>query len=423
MYKNHIGIDTISFYIPENRIAIKDIIEHRAITEPSLQPQLIRGYNTTQQEYLRLSPLWQDTVCLASQSSLSLLQDTHIQNTLESLRYIVSATETSTDAAKPIAAYMLGILQKQFAVPHNIMSYQTQHACASGVISILQTIAFLQTTATQKSALISASDIAHYPTPSSAEITQGSASVSMHISHKPRLLSIDTTTVGVHSVDVDDFFRPMDSTTAMVKGSYSMKCFITAAYQALLDFAIQQNKTVEQVIDEQDYIVFHAPFATMPIIAITKIFRNYLSKTPEEIESILEDKKIKQTTNIITQLGNMYTASIFFVLGYLLNEEYKTLQDNIIGKKILMVSYGAGSTAVVMQATVEKEAAQIISQWNLQAQIDSYTDISMKEYDEWCSLNTQSIAPTDISSARDSIVYINTIRDDFYREYDILCQK
>lgn len=415
-----IGIDTMSFYVPENRVLICDIIEHRKKESQKLFEILSRGQITTQQVAIRITRLWQDAVTLATQSTMSMLKDNTIN--LDMLRYLVSATETPVDTSKPNASYMLGILkQAGINIPQNIVTYQTQHACAGGSISLLQVSSLISTAAVQNSsAIITMSDISHYEVPSNAEVTQGAGAVSILVSKNPRLLEIDIAHVGHSSECVDDFFRAINVSAASVKGRFSMQCYINACYESFKDYAKQRGASVDQIIDESDYLVFHAPFKSMATIALTHILKKHLSKSPEQIAKILHDKHLETASDIIKDLGNTYTAATYFSLGYLLSEQYKALGNDISGKKILIISYGAGNTSLVFQATLAPSAGDIIRSWNLSQQMEEYTKIDFETYKYWCSHAEPEGNSCVITSNRaEKQVYLSHIRDDNYRIYGI----
>lgn len=414
---NTIGIDALSFYVPENRIAIADIISLRSEEDTHIQHILQRAQKTTHQEYLRLNDSWQDSVCLAAQSALSLIADAEVD--ISHMRYVNTSTETPVDVSKPLSMFMLGIFkQRGHTFPRNLVSYQTQHACAGGSISILQILSMMSTDCKKNShALVTMSDISRYRTHTSAEITQGAGAVSLCMCENPRLLEIDIHVVGYSSEDVDDFFRPVDSPVAIVKGSYSIQCYISAVYEALLDYAQHADMSLEEVFQQVDYLVFHTPFATMPSLAIRYILKRHLRYSEEDIVQFIEKKKLVSSAEIIRHIGNTYTAAAYFVLGNLLQQEYDVLGDALTGKKILVVSYGSGNTAVVFCATVAPHAPQVIQQWNLSAQLDAYQDMSTQKYNQWCEhYDAVPVEQTHVST-HSGKVHLKEIRNDGYRIY------
>ena len=98
-----------------------------------------------------------------------------------SLRYLVVGTETGIDQAKPIAAYVHGMLQRAgFPISQAISTFDVQHACAGGAIGLLSVGAMLGASRTgAERGLIICTDEARYAPGSNAEITQGAAAVAI----------------------------------------------------------------------------------------------------------------------------------------------------------------------------------------------------------------------------------------------------
>lgn len=410
-----IGIDNIGYYVPKLRVSIQKLMKSLFNDNPELLERMCNAIKTTGQQFMRITQKWQDSVCLASESVLDLIDNV----SADTVRFLVSATETSVDASKPIAAYVLGILKRiGVKLPANLSTYQTQHACAGGTISLLQCLSMILTLKKESSAIVSMTDIARYDKDTTAEITQGAGSVSLFICKNPRLIELDAETVGVYSEDTDDFFRPMSSVPAKVKGKYSMKCYLASVYNALNDYAENKGETIEEVLMGSDYFCFHLPFASMSKIALMHILRRKLKWDSEKIDSFIANKYIQESAEIISSIGNTYTASTYFSLGYLLCKQYQSIQEGIIGKKILILTYGSGNTSMVMSGTIAEKAPEIIKTWSLLKQLEDYQEINERYYREWLA-SELPIAPTEdeIFSLSPKSIYLKLLREDGYRIY------
>src|SRR5207244_12476874 len=89
-----------------------------------------------------------------------------------------------------------------------------------------------------RSSIICATDIARYPLTSPGEPTQGAGAVALLVKEDPRLLAIDPV-IGTHMEDEDDFWRPLFSTTAVVHGKHSERCYLRAMDGAVDNWAEQ----------------------------------------------------------------------------------------------------------------------------------------------------------------------------------------
>src|SRR5690606_26799065 len=103
--------------------------------------------------------------------------------------------------------------------------------------------------------LIISSDIARYELDSPGEPTQGAGAVAMLIAAHPALVEIEPV-AGLFTDDVDDFWRPNDSSTAVVDGKLSMSAYLDALTGAWDDLRAQGGPSIEEI----DRILYHQPF-------------------------------------------------------------------------------------------------------------------------------------------------------------------
>jgi hydroxymethylglutaryl-CoA synthase len=136
-----------------------------------------------------------------------------------------------------------------FPISQAISTFDVKHACASGAIALLSVGAMLGASrAGGERGLIICTDEARYAPGSKAEITQGAAAVAILAEPAPRLLAIDLGDVGYSSHDVDDFFRPLGSLTAQVKGRFSIECYQTTVEEALLDLCARTGRSMPELL-------------------------------------------------------------------------------------------------------------------------------------------------------------------------------
>jgi hydroxymethylglutaryl-CoA synthase len=339
----------------------------------------------------------------------------------EKLRYIGTGTETTVDQSKPMAAYLEGMLQNAgIKVPETMMTFQTQHACAGGTIAMMSIAGMLANSPADETGLVVSSDVARYEAPSTAEITQGAGAVSLLVEKNPKLIELDLGTTGLCSRDVDDFFRPIGSTTAKVKGAYSMQCYNEALDVAFADHCARRGKTPVEVLNETDMFVFHVPFKMMALSALHRLVSNHTGMHGDELNEFVNARGFEQSLEPNTRVGNLYTASTFMALAFLLRERYQQFGRDIVGKSLLMVSYGSGNTMIIVRATVAPGAPEVIESWDLDSVFRAERDASIEEYETW--LTAPHSADTlktllNQSTLPQEQFYLASIRDDGYREY------
>ena len=419
MEKRKVGLSDLEIYVPAPRMGLDSLAEHRISQDPGFERRLRRAIEKTGQEAIRFPSPWEDSATLAAQASYSLLRRN--EESTRKLRYIGTGTETTVDQSKPMAAYLEGMLQNSgIDVPETLMTFQAQHACAGGTIAMLSIAGLLAQSNRAESGLVVSSDIARYDAPSTAEITQGAGAVSLLVEQDPRLIELDLEVMGLCSRDVDDFFRPIGSTTAKVKGAYSMQCYNEALDVAFRDYCDRRDQSPEEVLGATDMFVFHVPFKMMALGALHRLVSTYTGMEGDELNDFVNERGFEQSLDPNTRVGNLYTASTFLALAFLLKERYQTFGRDIVGKNVLMVSYGSGNTMIIVSGTIAPGAPEVIESWDLDSVFRDERDASMEEYETWLTAPHSAerlqelVNESDVPSGQ---FFLSSIREDGYREY------
>lgn len=411
------GISDIGIYIPDLAITIEDIIKYRKDLDPKLARKITGASRLTGQTAIRFPYNWEDSVTFAAETIKAL--DKRNPGVLNNLRYFGAGTETTVDFSKPIPSYVSGVLEQSgIILPHNISTFQTQHACASGTIAMQQTLSQLnQSDHPQDTGLISCTDIAHYKRNTTAEITQGAGSVSLLLEKSAQLVEIDPVHTGYASYDVDDFFRPLGSITAKVKGQYSMKCYQDSLVNAVDDYCRRLGISAHDVLPSMDYFVCHAPFSNMPKVALRYLLEEMLGLDYAEAEQFTMHHAVNSSNSYISSIGNLYSGAVYFNLAVLLYNEWKRIGTDICGKKILFASYGSGNTMIVFTGRIAETAVNVIKKWDIESILDSKSSRESYDlYEKWLENKLQSSCSADILVPSERF-YLKSVREDGYHEY------
>ncbi len=109
------------------------------------------------------------------------------------------------------------------------------------------------------------------------------------------------------------------------------------------------------------------------------------------------------------------------MLAFLLADRLRELGDAIVGKKVLLASYGSGNTMVVFSGRVSPQAPQVMGRWHLGKVLDSARAASFEEYLAWTAgpvqpeLHARMMERATLPAG--SFVLAG-IRKDGYREYE-----
>jgi hydroxymethylglutaryl-CoA synthase len=233
-------------------------------------------------------------------------------------------------------------------------------------------------------------------------------------------LSWTLETQGYSSSDVDDFFRPLGSTTARVKGRYSVQCYHEALDEAMEDHASRVGKSLTEIIGETDMFVFHVPFAQMAVNAIKRLLNQHMDLRENEAENFLNARGFYTALEATAQVGNIYTGALYLNLAAQLAENYRLYGRDIVGKKILLTSYGSGNTMIVMSGTVSPGAPELLERRNIHSQLNHDRVASFEEYERWIQLPTDADSINSLireSRLPDELFVLEGIREDGYRQY------
>jgi hydroxymethylglutaryl-CoA synthase len=416
------GISDISLYVPSPAIGLDVLVKRRVLLNPRLDRHLERACRVTGQKAIRFPEIWEDTATLAASAARGLfLQNPSLE--ARSVRHLAVGTETGVDHSKPVSAYVQGMLQRAGThLPGSLSSFQVQHACAGGTMALLSVASLLATAGRPGDCgIVVSSDVARYETESTAEITQGAGAVALHVSHAPRLLELELSTAGFASADVDDFFRPLGSITARVNGSYSMKCYWESLEAAFLDHCARSGTRPEQALLDTDWFVLHTPFRNMPQQAMEKLFERVLGYDTARTRAVLAEKSFDAAVEPLASIGNLYAGSLTAALAFLLEDRWRAEAEAIVGKSILLASYGSGSTMVVLRARVAPAAPQVIRRWALEKVFTSARPATFEEYEAWTAgpvqpeLHARLMENAVVPPER---FLLSGIRKDGYREYE-----
>ena len=418
-----LGIGDIGIHVPRPRIPLNTIIARHRRQDPQRALALERARGRTGQVAIRFPHCWEDTATMAAQAAAQLLVRLDAAD-IASLRYLVVGTETGIDQAKPIAAYVHGMLQRAgFPISQAISTFDVQHACAGGAIGLLSVGAMLGASRTgAERGLVICTDEARYAPGSSAEVTQGAAAVAILAEPAPRLLDIDLGDIGYSSRDVDDFFRPLGAVTAQVRGRYSIECYRNAVEEALLDLCVRTGRSMPELLMETDLFALHVPFRSLPEETMADLVQRYLGTDPAGSSAFLARRHFMAGTEPAAVVGNAYTGSIFLSLAALLAARCRELQSTVVGERITMAAYGSGNTALAFSGRVSRQAPAIVRGWSLDHVLNHGQEASMADYDAWVA-GRHGAAPGHRVRSETEIpersFYLKEVRADGYRVYGL----
>lgn len=273
----------------------------------------------------------EDVVTLAAGAAWRLLQrHPHLR---EKIGLCVVGTESGVDGAKPTAIYVHQLVN----LPSTCRVFEIKHACygATAALQMAQAWACMRP---DRYALVIAADVARYKRYSSGEPTQGAGAVAMLVGQaqdQPVCLTLSDVS-GTHAEEVYDFWRPNYQAAALVKGKFSVECYLKSLLAAHDDFYRQMGKSAS--LDAMDYALYHVPFPHMARKAHVHLLSH---KGIVQEEEALADyqRRVKLSLWANRRVGNIYSASLYLALAGLWEREADTWSK----KQVSLFSYGSGS--------------------------------------------------------------------------------
>ncbi|BEV06392.1 hydroxymethylglutaryl-CoA synthase family protein [Chryseobacterium gambrini] len=400
------GIEAASYYVPSLYLEIKDLAEKRGIEPAKLEKGL--GLHK-----MGFPDVHEDAATFAAEALLKLIKDYNINP--KEISRIYLGTESALDAAKPTASYAMQmvekVLEKEFGerVFRNCDVVDMTFACIGAVDALHNSLDFVRANPDKKAVVI-ASDYAKYELASSGEYTQGGGAVAVLISSKPDLIEIENNW-GIATESVFDFFKPRrhfkkeDLTNApesfpekieiftdepVFDGQYSNQC-----YQDRIREAYDHYKEItgfNKPYENWKYLIFHLPYAFHGKRVFTEIYslENGLSyETPEEQKAVAKSEeylqfindKIEKSQRASSEIGNMYTASIFMALLSALQTSFNE-NEELAGQQIGFLGYGSGSKSKVFAGKVSENWKNVVKKWNLFESLKNRTAIDFETYEK-----------------------------------------
>ena len=400
------GLDAASFYVPSLYLEIKDLAEKRGIEPAKLEKGL--GLHK-----MALPDVHEDAATFAAEALLKLIQDYNINPKEISRVYL--GTESALDAAKPTATYAVQMVEEFLSDEFGERSFKNcdvvdmTFACVGAVDAFQNCLDFCQANPGKKAVVI-ASDYAKYELASSGEYTQGGGAVALLLSNNPQLLEIENV-YGVATESVFDFFKPRraalksDLTSAtefmpdkieiftdepVFDGQYSNQCYQDRIREAYEHYKEQIG--IEKPYENWRYLIFHLPYAFHGKRVFTEIYSlenglSYQSSEEQKAVAKSEDyikfinEKIEPSQRASSEVGNMYTASIFMALLSAMQVSYDQ-NENLEEQKIGFLAYGSGSKAKVFAGKVGKSWREVVQKWNVFENLKNRKAIDFETYEK-----------------------------------------
>lgn len=295
-------------------------------------------------------------------------------------------TETIIDKSKSVKTVLMQLFE-----PYNVTDIEgidTTNACFGGTAALFNALSWVESSAWNgRYALVVAADIAVYAK-GSARPTGGTGAVAMLIGPNAPLV-FDRGIRGYFCKHAYDFYKPdLTSEYPVVDGKLSVQCYLEALDNCYQSYCQKVEKKLEKTVDINSFdgILFHTPYCKLVQKSVGRLALNDFVRTPSsdrsKIYPSLESfshvklnesyfdrdvekaflgvsndtftKKTKPSLLVATNVGNMYTSSLYGgLVSYIVSKNVSEL----VGKKVALFSYGSGLASSFFSLTIKDTPA------------------------------------------------------------------
>lgn len=353
-----VGIDKIGFYTPNKYVDMVDLASARN-QDPN---KFLIGIG---QEKMTVADETQDAVSMGINATLDYVDKID----KDKVGLMIFGTESSVDQSKSASLFVKTALNLR----PEVRTFEVKEACFGLTAALMMASDFVRLHPEQ-TAIVIGSDIARYGLNTGGEVTQGAGSISMLIKADPSILALNEGH-SAYSDDINDFWRPNNSKTAMVDGKYSTQVYLDFFTKTFEDYKKQKNLKTEDF----EALIYHLPFTKMGLKANRLAIANESEAVSEKLSNAFEASK-KLSANV----GNAYTASLYLSLLSLL-QNGELAPNDLIG----LFSYGSGAMAEFFTGNVVKGFEKQLHPEKVQARLDARTKLTIPEYE---TIFTQALA-------------------------------
>lgn len=295
--------------------------------------------------------------------------------------HVQCGTETSVDGSKGLKTYVMPLLEE--AGNTDVEGVDLVQACYGGTAAVLNAAAWVESRAWDgRYAVVLCSDIALYA-PGPARATSGAGAVALLIGPDAPL-ALERGLQASHMQHAYDFYKPGGPYPA-VDGPLSVYCYLHTLDTCWARYADKFERRTGRpcALDAVDHVIFHAPYNKLVQKAYARLW--YLdgcrngelgaaldaagvgapaesgaaasrhpfppTSMPPGLEKYLltsafasYDAKVRPSTCVQRQCGNMYAASVWSGVAQLIETTGAALE----GRRVLLYSYGSGISATLL---------------------------------------------------------------------------
>ena len=336
-----------------------------------------------------------------------------------------------------------------------LLGIDTTNACYGGTAALFNTVAWVESSAWDgRYGLVVAGDIAVYGT-KVARPTGGCGVVVMLIGPNAPLV-LEPGLRASHMEHVYDFYKPdFTSEYPTVDGKLSAACYLRAVDNCYKRFIKKLEAREKSSFDmtKIDHFVFHTPYVKLVQKSIGRLMYMDFVRDPtrpefadEAVQAFRELKpeetyenaqlekvfrglsedlyrtRVLPATVISSNVGNCYCGSTYASLLSLLSN---VDSQSLVGKRILVFSYGSGLASSMFSIRVKRPVDHVVAVTTVMERLAQRIKVSPQEYVAIMEArerahNKRSFCPQgQTEHLYEGTFYLTGVNDQYHRFYNV----
>ena len=173
-------------------------------------------------------------------------------------------------------------------------------------------------------------------------------------------------------------------------GQYSNQCYQNRIREAYEHYKVQNS--LVKTYENWHYLIFHLPYAFHGKRVFTELYsmENNLPYTTDEEKKALAKseeyldfikQKIEPSQRASSEIGNLYTASIFMALLSALQVSFDR-EEELSGKELGFLAYGSGSKSKVFSGKINENWKFVVEKWQLFETLGNRKVVDFSNYEK-----------------------------------------
>lgn len=393
-----VGIMRICAYVPRTAVSQHELERHYGVSPGKYTIGLGQNHMTfvTDRE---------DVVSLALTATAAVVRGSGVS--YEDIGRMEVGTETIMDRSKSLKSRLMTLFEASGNT--EVEGLDNTNACYGGTAALLNSTAWLDSAASRgRLALVVCADISVYAR-GPGRATGGAGAVAMLLGRGEGVrIALERTLRATHMENTHDFFKPDFSTEyPTVDGSATLECYLRALDIVYEKWKLRASLSVRH--PSVHYVLFHSPFNKMVRKALARLLwhdfeHGHHQRHERFYEAVRKwhgDARMRRGCNkeamaafvslseslyeekcapgawVARETGNMYTASLYANLCALIAHQ----GDGLVGKRILMYSFGSGLAATMFSMRVVRAPGSMAT--DVKRLLGSRIVVSAEEYERW----------------------------------------